>query len=83
MITLGVVNYEYVWKEGARDAKTMAAWGKSRFATASNLLRTTARLTALYEGLNRAGVIQAEMKRRNMGPAADRDPITEEELSSI
>jgi hypothetical protein len=36
MITLRVVNYEYLWKEGARDAKTMAAWGESHFATASN-----------------------------------------------
>jgi hypothetical protein len=26
MITLRVVRYEHLWKEGARDAKTLAAW---------------------------------------------------------
>ncbi|ETS77673.1 hypothetical protein PFICI_09735 [Pestalotiopsis fici W106-1] len=45
MITLRVVRYEELWRTGARDAKTLAAW-------------------ALYEGLNRAGVIQKEIKRR-------------------
>jgi len=45
MITLRVCDYEDLWKEGARDAKTLAAW-------------------ALYEGLNRAGVIQEELKNR-------------------
>jgi 8-oxo-dGTP pyrophosphatase MutT (NUDIX family) len=48
MITLRVCDYDYLWKEGARDAKTLAAW-------------------ALYEGLNRAGVIRKEiMKRRGI-----------------
>jgi len=47
MITLHVCDYEDLWREGARDAKTLAAW-------------------VLYEGLNRAGLIQAELiKRQN------------------
>jgi ADP-sugar diphosphatase len=25
-ITIGLCNYEELWKEGARDAKTLAAW---------------------------------------------------------
>jgi len=45
MITLRVCDYEDLWREGARDAKTLAAW-------------------ALYEGLNRAGIVQAELKKR-------------------
>lgn len=45
MITLRVVRYEELWRGGARDAKTLAAW-------------------ALYEGLNRAGLIQKEIMRR-------------------
>lgn len=45
MITLRVCEYEDLWREGARDAKTLAAW-------------------ALYEGLNRAGILQGELKKR-------------------
>lgn len=45
MITLRVCDYEDLWREGARDAKTLAAW-------------------ALYEGLNRSGIIQQELARR-------------------
>ncbi|KAF7533725.1 hypothetical protein G7054_g6843 [Neopestalotiopsis clavispora] len=45
MITLRVVRYEELWRGGARDAKTLAAW-------------------ALYEGLNRAGLVQREIMRR-------------------
>ncbi|KAJ9655037.1 hypothetical protein H2201_008889 [Coniosporium apollinis] len=45
MITLRVCDYEDLWREGARDAKTLAAW-------------------ALYEGLNRAGIIQEEIVNR-------------------
>ena len=45
LITLRVCDYEDLWREGARDAKTLAAW-------------------ALYEGLNRSGVIQEELVRR-------------------
>jgi ADP-sugar diphosphatase len=45
MITLRICAYEDVWREGARDAKTLAAW-------------------ALYEGLNRSGVLQREKSRR-------------------
>ncbi|KAF2649659.1 nudix hydrolase 14 [Lophiostoma macrostomum CBS 122681] len=56
MITLRVCPYEDLWKEGARDAKTLAAW-------------------ALYEGLNRAGVIQDEMKKRNLGIAERRESV--------
>jgi 8-oxo-dGTP pyrophosphatase MutT (NUDIX family) len=48
MIRLRVCDYEDLWREGARDAKTLAAW-------------------ALYEGLNRAGVIQAELMERRGG----------------
>ncbi|KAF2691706.1 hypothetical protein K458DRAFT_381549 [Lentithecium fluviatile CBS 122367] len=45
LITLRVCDYEDLWREGARDAKTLAAW-------------------ALYEGLNRSGVIQEELVHR-------------------
>ncbi|KAF2118165.1 hypothetical protein BDV96DRAFT_379103 [Lophiotrema nucula] len=45
MIKLRVCDYEDLWREGARDAKTLAAW-------------------ALYEGLNRAGIVQAELMKR-------------------
>ena len=45
MIRLHVRDYEDLWKEGARDAKTLAAW-------------------ALYEGLNRSGVLPSYRKRR-------------------
>jgi len=48
MITLRICKYEDLWREGARDAKTLAAW-------------------ALYEGLNRGGVLQREMKERKRG----------------
>lgn len=44
-ITLHVCDYEDLWREGARDAKTLAAW-------------------ALYEGLNRSGVLPKELERR-------------------
>ncbi|KAF2643376.1 nudix hydrolase 14 [Massarina eburnea CBS 473.64] len=56
MITLRLCEYEDLWREGARDAKTLAAW-------------------ALYEGLNREGVIQKELRRRkmNLGLQADQD----------
>ncbi|KAF1949898.1 hypothetical protein CC80DRAFT_497123 [Byssothecium circinans] len=49
MITLRLCDYEDLWREGARDAKTLAAW-------------------ALYEGLNRAGVIQGELMQRKKKP---------------
>ncbi|ROV98773.1 hypothetical protein VMCG_06779 [Cytospora schulzeri] len=52
-VTLRLVNYEELWREGARDAKTLAAW-------------------ALYEGLNRAGILQEEIE--NMKRA--RFPLT-------
>lgn len=45
MITLRVCDYEDLWREGARDAKTLAAW-------------------ALYEGLNRSGIIKKELGER-------------------
>ncbi|KAH8666966.1 hypothetical protein BX600DRAFT_380917 [Xylariales sp. PMI_506] len=45
MITLRVCEYEDLWREGARDAKTLAAW-------------------ALYEGLNRSGILQKELRER-------------------
>jgi hypothetical protein len=48
-IKLRVSDYEDLWREGARDGKTLAAW-------------------ALYEGLNRAGVIQAELMKRRKIP---------------
>jgi ADP-sugar diphosphatase len=48
MITLRVCDYEVLWKDGARDAKTLAAW-------------------ALYEGLNRAGKIEEELKNIRIG----------------
>jgi len=44
LIKLHVCNYEDLWREGARDAKTLAAW-------------------ALYEGLNRSGVLSKELRR--------------------
>ena len=47
MIKLRICAYEDVWREGARDAKTLAAW-------------------ALYEGLNRSGVLQREIKERKV-----------------
>lgn len=53
LITLRLCDYEDLWREGARDAKTLAAW-------------------ALYEGLNRAGVIQQELKNRRKKPRAER-----------
>jgi hypothetical protein len=43
MITLRVCDYEDLWKEGARDAKTMAAWalyeGLSRAGTLQKELK--------------------------------------------
>lgn len=45
MITLRLCDYNDLWREGARDAKSMTAW-------------------ALYEGLNRTGVLQAEIEKR-------------------
>jgi ADP-sugar diphosphatase len=45
LITLRVSPYEDLWRDGARDAKTLAAW-------------------ALYEGLNRAGIIKEEILKR-------------------
>lgn len=68
MITLRVCDYEDLWREGARDAKTLAAW-------------------ALYEGLNRAGVIQQELMARRrrpatpVGPMDDDSPVVEEDSS--
>jgi len=53
LITLRVCDYEDLWREGARDAKTLAAW-------------------ALYEGLNRAGAIQEELKKRSGGRTSSR-----------
>ncbi|KAF2442213.1 hypothetical protein P171DRAFT_433761 [Karstenula rhodostoma CBS 690.94] len=44
LITLRVTEYDTLWREGARDAKTLSAW-------------------ALYEGLNRTGVIEKELQR--------------------
>lgn len=43
MVTLRVRPYEDLWKEGARDAKTLAAW-------------------ALYEGLNKSGVLERHLE---------------------
>jgi ADP-sugar diphosphatase len=54
MITLRLCEYEDLWREGARDAKTLAAW-------------------ALYEGLNRAGVIQEELMHRRKKPRLQPD----------
>lgn len=48
LITLRVCEYDVLWKEGARDAKTLAAW-------------------ALYEGLNRAGKIEEQLKAIRQG----------------
>lgn len=48
LITLRVRDYEVLWKEGARDAKTLGAW-------------------ALYEGLNRTGKIEKELKEIRTG----------------
>jgi len=48
LITLRVRDYEVLWKEGARDAKTLCAW-------------------ALYEGLNRAGKIEEQLRRIRIG----------------
>lgn len=48
LITVRVTEYENLWREGARDAKTLSAW-------------------ALYEGLNRAGVIEEELQRIRSG----------------
>lgn len=45
MITLRLCEYEDLWREGARDAKILAAW-------------------ALYEGLNRGGLLQKEIQKR-------------------
>ncbi|KAF9735962.1 hypothetical protein PMIN04_011587 [Paraphaeosphaeria minitans] len=44
LITIRVTEYDTLWREGARDAKTLSAW-------------------ALYEGLNRTGVIEKELQR--------------------
>ncbi|KAH8732830.1 hypothetical protein GQ44DRAFT_601047 [Phaeosphaeriaceae sp. PMI808] len=48
LITLRVREYDVLWREGARDAKTLAAW-------------------ALYEGLNRAGRIEKQLKEIRVG----------------
>ena len=48
LITVRVTEYENLWREGARDAKTLSAW-------------------ALYEGLNRAGVIEEELQKIRSG----------------
>lgn len=52
LITLRVCDYEDLWREGARDAKTLAAW-------------------ALYEGLNRAGVMMELRKKPRKQPSQD------------
>jgi len=48
LIGLRICDYEDLWREGARDGKTLAAW-------------------SLYEGLNRSGVMQAELRKRRRG----------------
>jgi ADP-sugar diphosphatase len=45
LIKLYLCDYEDVWRVGARDAKTLAAW-------------------ALYEALNRSGVLEEEIRKR-------------------
>ncbi|ORY71275.1 NUDIX family hydrolase-like protein [Pseudomassariella vexata] len=55
MITLRVCDNEDLWRECARDAKTLAAW-------------------ALYEGLNRAGIIPEILReRRERGTSPEPD----------
>jgi ADP-sugar diphosphatase len=77
MITLRVCPYEDLWREGARDAKTLAAWGEHRIPPnyCSNVTNALLLEIALYEGLNRAGVIQDEMKKRNLGITEQRESV--------
>lgn len=59
MITLHVVSYEDVWREGARDAKTLAAW-----ALYEGLNR---------EGAIKDAIKQAYLARQQQSPNAEED----------
>lgn len=55
MITLRICKYEDLWREWARDGKTLGAW-------------------ALYGGLNRSGLLQAEKDKKRKASNSPFDP---------